>query len=199
MSMTAASMSKMNIVDKDLAARMDRGKLPVLSFVYLLTYHKSCHRTPRSGVGGRESSQCQARTGNLNCGDSLNFCGALNVSVYHASLMGTYGNSSSLWASTAASRLNQWGFNTLGGWSSDEACTVAGRERGLLCAKLLDIGTTWLNHDGFDNDMYSPAWPAQAKAVAEKVVAPRSNDPMLLGWQLDNEPKWETLALTPYL
>jgi len=47
--------------------------------------------------------------------------------------------------------------------------------------------------------MYSSAWPEQARAIAAAAVAPRANDPFLLGWQLDNEPNWETIALTPYL
>ena len=101
-------------------------------------------------------------------------------------------------ANSTTERLRSWGFNSLGGWSATVA-ERAGAARGLYYAHLLDMGTTWLRHNGLDHDPWSAAFAQQCAAVAAAQVAPRATDEHLLGWQLDNELAWPQLGLAHFL
>jgi agarase len=149
------------------------------------------------GVGNREAPQCKAATKSQLCGDSLNFCPVLAFAPYFNSTMAKYG-STEAWAAASISRVKSWGMNSIGGWSAQVAEEEAGRQS-MYYAHLLDIGTTWLNHNGFDHDVFSQGFLTQAQQVVADAVVPRKNDPWLVGWQLDNEPKWDSLGLGPYL
>jgi len=154
------------------------------------------------GVGGRESTQCKAMTGSALCGDTLSFGKGLDYAPYYNVTMAIYG-SEEAWAESAVARLAKWNFNTIGGWSS-RLVEGIGAKRGLFYAHLLDIGTTWLNHDGLDLDIWSSAFVDRAHAIAARECAPRANDTQLLGYQLDNELLWKNLtaanlALSSYL
>jgi hypothetical protein len=76
------------------------------------------------GVGGREAAVCQAATGNPLCGDSLNFGGKLGYAPYHNVTVAKYANES-VWAETAVSRLQGFGFNGISGWSASVAEAAA--------------------------------------------------------------------------
>lgn len=149
------------------------------------------------GVGNREAPQCKAATGSALCGDTLNFCPVLGFAPYFNTTTAKYG-SPEAWATASVARIKGWGMNSIGGWSAKVAEEAAGNQS-LYYAHLLDIGTTWLNHDGFDHDVFSEAFVAQAKQIVADAVVPRREDPWLVGWQLDNEPNWDALGLHPYL
>ncbi len=70
------------------------------------------------GVGGRESSICQAETNNSLCGDTLSFCGVLGYSPYYNYTQQRYKDSPEEWATNTTQRLKAWSLNTVSGWSS---------------------------------------------------------------------------------
>jgi hypothetical protein len=80
------------------------------------------------------------------------------------------------WADTTVDRLQSWGFNTLGAWSDDQ-----------LDSKM---PYTFLLNMASGNDWFSPAFEANAKAIAASQVGPRRDDPNLVGWYLDSELHW---------
>jgi len=96
--------------------------------------------------------------------------------------------------------LKGWGFNTLGGWSATVA-EHAAASNDLLYVHLLDMGTTWLNHDGLDMDVWLPDFERRCDEIAKKECLPRANDTTLIGYQLDNELHWASkgLSLDGYL
>lgn len=82
------------------------------------------------------------------------------------------------WAQEAVERLESWGFNTAGAWSEDD-----------LLAPLIPY-TTLLNYGGGQSDFFSEEFLERVQTITEERVAPRKDDPNLLGWFLDNELKW---------
>lgn len=95
------------------------------------------------------------------------------------------------WASATVGRLQSWGFNTLGAWSDYDLL------RTMPYTVLLDMA-------GGD-DWFAPAFAARAAAIAASTVAPRRDDPNLVGWYLDSELRWgpdwrkQTQMLDDYL
>lgn len=81
------------------------------------------------------------------------------------------------WAGTTVQRLRAWGFNTVGSWSDTDR--FAGR---MPYTELLSMAS--------GDDWFSPAFETHAKAVAASDVAPRRDDPNLVGWILDSELRW---------
>jgi len=79
------------------------------------------------------------------------------------------------WASATVDRLQSWGFNTLGAWSDSDLKTMP--------------YTVLLNMAGGD-DWFAPEFAARAAAIAATDVAPRRDDPNLVGWYLDSELRW---------
>ena len=95
------------------------------------------------------------------------------------------------WASATVERLQSWGFNTLGAWSDTDLLTT------MPYTVLLDMA-------GGD-DWFAPEFAARAAAIAATTVAPRRDDPNLVGWYLDSELRWgpdwrkQTQLLDDYL
>lgn len=81
------------------------------------------------------------------------------------------------WTDATVERLRAWGFNTLGAWSDVDR--FASR---MPYTVLLDMAS--------GDDWFSPAFAANAAAIAAGTVAPRRDDPNLLGWYLDSELRW---------
>ena len=80
------------------------------------------------------------------------------------------------WASATVDRLRSWGFNTLGAWSDSDLLET------MPYTVLLDMA-------GGD-DWFAPEFAARAAAIAVSTVAPRRDDPNLVGWYLDSELRW---------
>jgi hypothetical protein len=95
------------------------------------------------------------------------------------------------WASATVARLQSWGFNTLGAWSDSDLLKT------MPYTVLLDMA-------GGD-DWFAPEFAARAAAIAASDVAPRRDDPNLVGWYLDSELRWgpdwrkQTQLLDDYL
>lgn len=82
------------------------------------------------------------------------------------------------WAQAQAKRLRQWGFNTVGAWSSPQM-----NNQGLAYTVMLNASTyaggDWLRNEF--PDVFSPAFSAGVlQATVEKCV-PCKDDPLLLG------------------
>jgi hypothetical protein len=95
------------------------------------------------------------------------------------------------WADATIGRLRAWGFNVLGAWSD---------------AALYDrMPYTVLLGMASGDDWFAPEFAAHAAAVAASEVAPRRDDPDLVGWYLDSELRWgpdwrsQTQLLDDYL
>jgi hypothetical protein len=81
------------------------------------------------------------------------------------------------WRDATTQRLRTWGFNTVGAWSDDSAFADRMPYTPILA---MASGSDW----------FAPEFETHAAQVAEAQVAPRRDDPDLLGWFLDNELKW---------
>lgn len=158
------------------------------------------------GVGGREKAVCQGvvpgpgSPNNTLCGDSLNFGKTLGYAPYFNVTQDKYGQDEGVWARAQIERLSSWGFGAISGWSSLLA-EQAAAQAGLYYFHLLDIGVTWpfAWNKGLDFDVFSPAFSAQAEAIASKEVPFRAQDPFLLAWQTDNEINWHVLGIATYV
>jgi hypothetical protein len=86
------------------------------------------------------------------------------------------------WADHSIKRLQNWNFNTIGGWA-DPSLTNGP----LPYAVVLHFGggeyIPW-------NDILSPDFDSQIDQMARKLVAPHRTDRNLLGWFSDNELGW---------
>jgi agarase len=92
------------------------------------------------------------------------------------------------WARTTAEQLRGWNFNTLGAWSSPQLYTA-----GLAYAPMADVAASagrdvWLK--GGVIDYFSPQFQQAADRAAQRICAPRANDPWVLGYFTDNELRW---------
>jgi hypothetical protein len=96
------------------------------------------------------------------------------------------------WSDATVDRLEGWGFNTIGAWSDLELLSDE-----MAYTDIVGIAS--------GNDWFSEAFETTAHQRAQAKVAPRRDDPNLLGWFLDNELKWgrdfrsETTMLDDYL
>ncbi|MHB9033945.1 MAG: hypothetical protein ACYC6L_12975 [Anaerolineae bacterium] len=108
------------------------------------------------------------------------------ISPYYEAVSRRHGNEQA-WAEAQAKRLRQWGFNTVGCWSSESMFT-----QGLAYTLALNASTyaggDWL-HNEFP-DVFSAAFRDGTAQAAEKLCKPRRDDPMLLGYFTDNELDW---------
>lgn len=113
------------------------------------------------------------------------FCPALGYSPYQRSVAEKYG-SAEKWAQVTVKRLKEWGFNTIGSWSSPE---LFGRMPYTL---ILDIaagfGFSWLT--GKTPDIFSKEFELYAEKRAEELCRPRREDWGLVGYFTDNELRW---------
>ncbi|MEM2089355.1 MAG: beta-galactosidase [Thermoproteota archaeon] len=122
--------------------------------------------------------------------NAINFQGdyspSLGYSPYNRVVSIKYGTARS-WANATVRRLREFGFNTIGSWSSNELF-----ELGMPYTIILNIaataGSEWLS--GSVIDYFSDRFEEVANEVAERICAPRKNDPYLLGYFTDNELRW---------
>lgn len=95
------------------------------------------------------------------------------------------------WADATVSRLKEWRFTTIGGWS-DDATLKRSHKMDLPYTLVLHLGASagapWL-------DMWNPAVIAAMDDAARKQIVPVRNDPLLLGYYTDNELGWWNGAL----
>lgn len=88
------------------------------------------------------------------------------------------------WADATAARLGEWGWNTVGSWSS-----YASLGRRMPYTVMLSLaGADW--QTGKVPDYFSDEWAAQVAVRADKGTAGRSEDARLLGYWIDNELRW---------
>lgn len=88
------------------------------------------------------------------------------------------------WATATVGRLQTWGFNTIGAWSNWE---VLGES--MPYTIILNIsGVDWMV--GEVPDYFSDEFANCCAQVATNDVAPRKDNPNLIGWFLDNELRW---------
>ena len=128
--------------------------------------------------------------------DHANFnshwCEKLGYAPYHKNCEAKYG-SEQAWATSTASRLKDWGFNSLGA-----GCSPSVRYQGLAHTEFLSMGAGFAGSDdicprvhwtGFPN-VFSPDWEQHCDKIARQVCERNRNDPWLLGYFIDNELEW---------
>jgi len=102
------------------------------------------------------------------------------------------------WSEAVARALFGWGFNTLGGASDERVSNVEVDGRRLAYTPIISIGSRFVSQstggsawrDGFFPDVFDPEFEKTAKEIAIERCSPRKDDPMLLGWFIDNELRW---------
>ncbi len=112
-------------------------------------------------------------------------CPALGYSPYRRHVEAKYG-SEEKWAEAVAQRLQRWGFNTIGAWSSPSLF------RHMPYTVILNMGARagadWLK--GTFPDVFDPKFRETLDRIAARECAPRKNDPLLVGYFTDNELRW---------
>ncbi len=106
----------------------------------------------------------------------------LGYSPYERNILAKYG-SRAAWAKATHKRLLDWGFNTLGAWSSREVSMPFTVSVGFS-------GRHWLK--GKMPDFFAPAFQESVAQRANRVARRYRNDPALVGYFLDNELQWHT-------
>lgn len=98
------------------------------------------------------------------------------------------------WSDQIATRLHAWGFNAIGAFSTRSPAMEA---RGFpYVAHLLHDGVAMLPERIGASRVFDPFHPeaeARLDAAFARHVAPRANDPLLIGYYLSNEQHFETL------
>jgi hypothetical protein len=111
---------------------------------------------------------------------------ALGYSPYGRLTAQKYG-SAEKWAEATAKRLQDWGFNTVGAWS-----TAVMSEQRMPYTPVLNLaasaGANWLQ--GEVADVFSAQFQAGVQRQAQRLCTPHAQDPFLLGYFTDNELRW---------
>lgn len=102
------------------------------------------------------------------------------------------------WREATAKRFADWGFNTLGAWSSPKLATETHAGRRLASASMVDLGLEFVSIQGGGHawmqgkfpDVFDPAFASFAAARALEKCTPNRDNLWLIGWFLDNELKW---------
>jgi len=113
------------------------------------------------------------------------FSPVLGYSPYYKNVLTKYG-SVNKWVEVTVSRLLRWGFNTIGAWSSRELMQYIPYTVNLNI--LGDFGFDW--QTGRMPDVFSDNYVEYAEMKALFNCKPLSNDPLLIGYFIDNEPRW---------
>ena len=99
--------------------------------------------------------------------------------------------------SRALDRLDSWGFNTIGNWSSSDlfethrvAYTVSVGYDNSRLAKFFSAGQQMV-------DVFNAGFPARMAAGISNAVAPWKNDPWCLGYFVENELSWAGWGIGP--
>ena len=91
------------------------------------------------------------------------------------------------WAEATVKRLRDWGFNTVGAWSSQETFS-----QGIPYTVNLDLagsaGADWMR--GSFPDVFASRFEERALSRARTACSQRSSDPFLIGYFTDNELRW---------
>ena len=111
------------------------------------------------------------------------FSPPLDYSPYGRAVREKYG-SRDAWADAVSQRLREWGFNTIGSWSSE-----ALYKSGLAYTHNLNVARSVPDKPVFP-DVFSEEFASTADRVASQQCAPRREDVALLGYYLDNELHW---------
>jgi len=124
-------------------------------------------------------------------------CEALGHAPYGRFCREKYGRKER-WVEETCARLKSWGFNTLGGGDWE----AFGR-RGILHTVFLEMGkrhcrstAEWRIAEDLDApgtafpNVFHPDFEAACDRVAKETCAPQKDDPLLLGYFLDNELAW---------
>lgn len=87
--------------------------------------------------------------------------------------------------SEAASRIKKWGFNSAGGFSPDKY----GTENNLPYVRMLPLASmSWAKIEGLSLfDIFAPDAEAKLEKSFAQYLAPLKDDPMLIGYFIDNE------------
>ncbi len=87
--------------------------------------------------------------------------------------------------SEAAGRIKKWGFNSAGGYSPDKYRN----ENNLPYVRMLPLGSmSWAKINGISLfDIFAPDAAAKIDLAFAKAVKPSKDDPMLIGYFIDNE------------
>lgn len=114
------------------------------------------------------------------------YCPALGYSPYNRILLRKYGNPEN-WARATVTRLREYGFNTIGAWSSEELYNL-GMPYTIILNIAAKAGAEWVS--GKITDFFSEDFEKVANKIAEEICSPRKDDPYLLGYFTDNELRW---------
>jgi regulation of enolase protein 1 (concanavalin A-like superfamily) len=128
-------------------------------------------------------------------GDSIQRTGR---SPYRDAVQARHGDAER-WRQVAATRLLDWGFNSLGAWSDPRLVEIEVHGRRLADAPIVDFGSrfvatttpggqAWLQ--GIFPDVFDPRFESFCQELARDRCAPRKDDPTILGWFTDNELRW---------
>ena len=105
---------------------------------------------------------------------------------YQKNVLAKYG-SIEKWIEATRQRCQEWGVNTLGAWSGGELCSQMP-----YAVQLGMAPSPWGSREKHQApDFFEPSFAEHAKAAAAGVQQ-YANDPMLLGYFLDNELPWAT-------
>jgi len=107
----------------------------------------------------------------------------LGYSPYHENIMELYG-SEEAWAEVTLARLAEWNFNTLGAWSDVDLLG----DRMPYTLSLSLSGANW--QQGTIPDFFDDTFYNRVADQIENRVKPRTNDPNLIGYFIDNEMRW---------
>lgn len=111
-----------------------------------------------------------------------------DVNFYEMNLHRKYGGDYwEPWLARTQSRLAAWGFNTIAAWS-DQTFRVAGKP--YTATLWTGRGPTLQGVWSTIPDVFDPRWPAQARAAIEAGVPLYRDDPLCIGFFVDNEIAW---------
>lgn len=94
------------------------------------------------------------------------------------------------WAKTASRQLLEWNFNTIGAWSDP---SLYAPTAGIPYTPIVGPGGAARREAGRSGgvpDYFSEGFRQVADSAAQRLCAPRANDPWLLGYFTDNELAW---------
>jgi hypothetical protein len=127
----------------------------------------------------------------------------LGYSPYKKMILDQYGDVET-WTGITESRLWEWGFNTIGSWSNSESrhggwgiysdnpaqdLRLFRRTPYVINLTLSRLGGgDWLK--GTFPDVFDPNWQKAVREETERICIPLRDDPMLIGYFIDNELHW---------
>lgn len=116
----------------------------------------------------------------------VNWAGAALEGDFQNVLVEKYG-SEQAWSIAANNRLKEWGFNTVGPWSSN-SMTALGPHSVII---LDSAGHAPRYPDTVVTDFWSQSFEENTEFVAQQRATPYINDKNLIGYFLDNELVWD--------